>query len=152
MSILSLLTNQEWFLPAKELRYFTKHKQRKVIQLCDISDKGEILEKRQMERKLDVPLRWYQYFQLTCFLKTVSAHQAFKNTLTDKEIVLKDMRISQKGFITKIYKILLAQAMQKPVLYQILWNRDRLQLAGWEDVWSSYGFKSYIFNIKFQSF
>lgn len=70
------------------------------------------------------------------------------------EIVMQDMRFSQKGLISKIYKIVLVQAMQKLVLYQILWNQDcgnRLQFADWEEVWSSYGFKSYIVNIKFQT-
>lgn len=63
------------FLPAKDLRYLTKYKQRKVIQLCDISDKGEILDKKQMKSKLDVPLRW-----LVSILSTYLFHKINKSS------------------------------------------------------------------------
>lgn len=66
-----------------------KDNQRLVVHLRDLSKKGEILDKTQMENQLNVSLHWYQYLQICNFIKTNKVQKMFKTSLTELETVIK---------------------------------------------------------------
>lgn len=86
----STFTNQSWFSPGSSSEY-KKWALLRINRLIDITEKGLILPKQQLEDKLQDKMQWIQCFQL--------------QSLCEMLIRIKEM--GAKGMISSMYTILL---------------------------------------------
>lgn len=106
LSPFSTFTNQSWFAPGSSLEY-KKWALHRINRLIDITEKGSLLPKQQLEDKLQDKVHWIQYFQFQSLCSEKPVQQCLKRQLTDFEMLIKIKEMGAKGMISNIYKILL---------------------------------------------
>lgn len=80
--------NQKWFLHHDVVETKIWHKAQ-VTRIVDLLEKGKILEKQKLEKKLGQKLMWFRYTQIQHLLSLVPIINSINGLLTDYEQLLK---------------------------------------------------------------
>lgn len=113
--------------------------------LHNISSHGVLLAKHTLEDKYEVNIPWFEFLQVAHLFGNTTFSSALTRDLTMFASLLCDYSSTLRGFISKCYRALKAQAWNLPMTFQKAWNVDcnvSSNYKVWPLVWSSLLLKS----------
>lgn len=114
-----LFLEHKWFPPAYSPQSFAEWRSGNIYRICDMSKKGRLLSKDEIEQKFQVHLPWFQYHQVHHMFNTLFCLDAVLN----KEPTLFELRLDAsttqvKGLVSMMYKSLNAVRWAIPSSFQ----------------------------------
>lgn len=131
---------QKWFPPAHSPQSFTNWWLANIYRICDISNKGKLLSKSEIEQRFQVTLPWFQQHQVYHMFNAIILcdNQEVEQTLFESRL---GMNINQiKGLVSMLYKFLNAKSWATLSSFQNLWNREcqlDSSINTWLRIWAS---------------
>lgn len=87
-----LFLGQHWFTPGRDSSNFGIWWKNKLYRFCDISYKGQIMTKLQLELKYNTAILWFQEFEIYHMFKF-----SLNRELITFETILEDSKSGVKG-------------------------------------------------------
>lgn len=155
ISLQSSFLGQKWFPPAHNPDTFQVWCKGNIYKLCDISSKGLLLAKEELEQRFQVTIPWLQYYQVHHIYKSLvkNTEASEKGTEFELKLALGDLYI--KGLISLLYVSLNGTYWNSPPSFQNWWVRQcniDPSTDVWSRIWSSSLLRSRSTYVRMQHF
>lgn len=153
-SPMSSFLGQKWFLPTRAPGSFEGWRAHGLTRLHDISSRGVLMSKYNLEEKSECVIPWFEFLQVQYLFGTLSFHSVLNRDLTTFELLLCNLDMNLRGFISICYRSLKASSWSQSMTFQKAWEQDCQIVDGsrlWPLIWSSPPlFRSKSLSIKLQ--
>lgn len=123
-TLLRSFIGQDWFAPTEASSSFPLWRSDRLFSLWDISKRGKILSKSQIDRKIGTAVPWFEYQQVSCLFHQLSTQGKLCMDLTAFEQFMAARSLSVKGLLSTVYCCLFDKDMKFPLGYQKAWHSD----------------------------
>lgn len=139
ISRFSSIVFQPWFPPGYDSQYkaWAKHN---ITQLIDLTSNNRILDKGELEEKVNDKISWYMYFQIRHMFDSIHFTDILKCPLTDLETILYKLKGSLQKATSMFCKFFGKMDCHSIFSYQRFWSRIggiSTDSAMWDTIWKS---------------